>query len=78
MATVKILQSDMNEAILILPASLHTEQKELFMDKLGEDGFIIFPADDPLYPARETVGTFPENFMEDRNQPMLYPERVQF
>ena len=71
MAMAKIIQSDTDEAIIILPKSLHTEQKELFIDKLGEDGFILFPPDDPLYPAKQVVGTFPEDFMEDRNQPML-------
>ena len=72
MAKAEILFSDNDDkAILILPKSFHTEFKELEIDQLGPNGFLLFPPDDTLYPAKETAGTFPDDFMEDRNQPML-------
>ena len=72
MAKVEILLSDNDDkAILILPKSLHTEFKELEIDRLGPNGFLLFPSDDPWYPLKEAIGQMPEDFMEERNQPML-------
>jgi len=47
---------------------MRTEKNEYCINKIG-DIFIAFPADDPWAPVRQVIGTFPENFMEDRNQP---------
>ena len=35
------------------------------------DKAIFILPDDLIYPAQQTVGIFPDDFMEDRNQPML-------
>jgi len=34
-----------------------------------DDMYIAYPADDPWAPTRSVIGTFPSDFMDDRNQP---------
>ena len=36
--------------------------------KIG-DIYIAYPADDPWAAARKVIGTFPSDFMNDREQP---------
>ena len=50
------------------PLVLRVEKKEYCLNKIG-DIFIAFPSDDPWAPVRQVIGTFPEDFLEDRNQP---------
>ena len=47
---------------------MRTDINEDYMRKVG-DRFIIYPLDDLWAPARQVIGTFPEAFMADRNQP---------
>lgn len=30
-----------------------------------------YPIDDPWAPTKKVIGTFPDDFMEDRNQPLI-------
>ena len=67
MLTAKVFQSGNSQALRI-PKEAHTEQKEFYIRRLG-DGFVLFPVDDPWYPLRHSIGTLPEDFMADREQP---------
>ena len=78
MLTAKVFQSGNSQAIRI-PKEVHTDQKDFIIRKFGEC-LILYPTDDPWYPLRQTLGTFPEDFMDDREQPMIsdIPEREYF
>lgn len=67
MTKTRIFQNGNSQAIRI-PQEMRTEKNEYCINKIG-DIFIAFPADDPWAPVRQVIGTFQENFMEDRNQP---------
>ena len=58
---------------------MRTDKKEFFIRKIGE-GFIIYPVNDPWFPVKQVIGTFPDDFMNDREQPSLsdIPEREMF
>ena len=47
---------------------MRTEKKEYCINKIG-DIYIAFPSDDPWASVRQVIGTFPEDFMENRDQP---------
>lgn len=57
-----------NSQALRIPQEMRTEKKEYCINKFG-DVFIAYPASDPWAPVRHVIGTFPEDFLEDRNQP---------
>ena len=65
--TTRVFQNGNSQALRI-PQDLRTDKKEFFIRKIG-DTFIAYPTDDPWAPAREVIGTFPEDFMSDREQP---------
>ncbi len=65
--TTRVFQNGNSQALRI-PQDLRTDKKEFFIRKIG-DTFIAYPTDDPWAPARQVIGTFPEDFMSDRNQP---------
>ncbi len=67
MTKTRIFQNGNSQAIRI-PQEMRTDKKEYCINKIG-DIFIAFPSDDPWAPVRQVIGTFPEDFMEDRNQP---------
>ena len=67
MLKAKVFQSGNSQAIRI-PKEVQTNQKEFAIRKMGE-GYILFPADDPWYPLRFSIGQMPEDFMKDREQP---------
>ena len=67
LATTRVFQNGNSQAIRI-PAEMRTNIKDYYIRKVG-DMFIIYPTDDPWAPARQVVGTFPEDFLADRNQP---------
>ena len=67
--TTRVFQNGNSQALRI-PQDLRTDKKEFFIRKIG-DIFIAYPTDDPWAPAREVIGTFPDDFMSDRNQPSL-------
>ena len=66
-ATTRVFQNGNSQALRI-PQDLRTDKKEFFIKKIG-DIFIAYPTDDPWAPARQVIGTFPDDFMSDRNQP---------
>ena len=78
MTTTRIFQNGNSQALRI-PQEMRTEKKDYCINKIG-DIFIAFPADDPWAPFRQVIGTFPEDFMSDRNQPSWddVPEREAF
>ena len=67
MAATRIFQNGNSQALRI-PQELRTDKKEYFINKIG-DIYIAYPADDPWASARQVIGTFPEDFLSDRNQP---------
>ena len=66
-ATTRVFQNGNSQALRI-PQSLRTDKQEFFIRKIG-DVFIAYPADDPWAPTRQAIGSFPDDFMADRNQP---------
>ncbi len=78
MTTTKVFQNGNSQAIRI-PSEMRTDRKEFIIRKIGE-GFIIYPVNDPWFPVKQVIGTFPDDFMNDREQPSLsdIPERVMF
>ena len=78
MLTARVFQSGNSQAIRI-PKEVQTDRKEFEIRKVG-DGYILFPADDPWFPLRFSIGQLPEDFMADRDQPSWndVPEREAF
>ena len=64
MTMTRVFQNGTDQALHI-PPEMRTEQKEYCINKIG-DVFIAYPADDPWAPVRQVIGTFPEDFMVDR------------
>jgi len=67
MLTTRVFQNGNSQAIRI-PQELKTNRKEYCINKIGNI-FIAYPADDPWLPVRQVIGTFPDDFMSNRNQP---------
>ena len=67
MTTTRVFQNGNSQAIRI-PQEMRTEHKEYCISKIG-DVYIAYPVDDPWAPVRQVIGTFPEDFMTERNQP---------
>ena len=67
MTQTKVFQNGNSQAIRI-PQELRTDRRDFCIAKIGEI-FIAFPADDPWAPLRQTIGTFPADFLEERDQP---------
>ena len=78
MSTAKVFQIGKSQAIRI-PKEYKTEIKEFLVSKIGE-GFLFFPADDPWFPLKLSIGKMPDDFMTEREQPSLNEvlERVKF
>ncbi len=77
-ATTRVFQNGNSQAIRI-PQNLRTEKKEFYIRKIG-DIFIAYPIDDPWAPARQAIGSFSDDYMDERNQPSVdkIPEREEF
>ena len=74
MLTTRVFQNGNSQAIRI-PQELRTDTKEYCINKI--DGiFVAYPAEDPWASARSVIGTFPTDFMADREQPMCESEPV--
>ena len=67
MTVTKVFQNGNSQALRI-PQELRTTDKEFFIAKVG-NAYIAYPADDPWMPTRQAIGTFSDDFMEDRQQP---------
>ena len=75
MLKTRVFQTGNSQA-LRFPQDMRTDKKEYCINKIG-DIYIAYPADDPWAPVRQVIGTFPEDFMNDREQPSWeeIPER---
>ena len=71
----RVFQNGNSQAIRI-PQNMRTDQKEYYIRKVG-DTYIAFPAADPWATVKEVIGTFPSDFLNDRELPPLQdiPER---
>ena len=67
MITTRVFQNGNSQALRI-PVELKTDRKEYYIQKIGET-YIAYPVDDPWSPVKSVLGTFPEDFLEERNQP---------
>lgn len=67
MTTTRVFQNGNSQALRI-PQELRTDKKEFYIRKVG-DVFIAYPTEDPWAPARKVAGTFPDDYMTDREQP---------
>ena len=68
MATTQVIEIGNNQAIRF-PSEMHTDHDNLIIKKIGET-YIAYPVDDPWLPLRQVIGTFPEEYMLDRDQPV--------
>ena len=67
MLTTRVFQNGNSQALRI-PQELRTDRKEYYIQKIGET-FVAYPADDPWAPVRQVIGSFPSDFLSDREQP---------
>jgi len=67
MTTTKVFQNGNSQALRI-PQNMRTEIKDYYIGKIGEI-YIAYPADDPWACIRQVIGDFPDDFMNDREQP---------
>ena len=67
MISTKVFQNGNSQAIRI-PQEMRTTEKEFYITRVG-NAYIAFPVDDPWMPAKQAIGAFSEDFMEERNQP---------
>ena len=67
MITTRVFQNGNSQALRI-PQELRTDRKEYYIQKIGET-FVAYPADDPWAPVRQVIGSFPSDFLSDREQP---------
>lgn len=68
MITTRVFQSGSSHAVRI-PTDIPTEIGEEFVVRRVGKVLVLLPPDDRWYALRETIGTFPEDFMKDREQP---------
>ena len=75
MLKTRVFQNGNSQALRI-PQDMRTDKKEYCINKIG-DIYIAYPADDPWAPVRQVIGTFPEDSLNDREQPSWeeIPER---
>ncbi len=67
MILTRVFQNGNSQAIRI-PQEMHTDEKEYFISKIG-DIYLAYPAADPWASVKNVIGTFPSDFMSDREQP---------
>ncbi len=67
MTTTRVFQNGNSQALRI-PQEMRTDKKEYCINKIGEI-YIAYPTDDPWATVRQVLGTFPTDYMSERNQP---------
>ena len=67
MVTTRVFQNGNSQALRI-PQEMRTESKEFCINKIG-DIYIAYPAEDPWASAKQVIGTFPSDYMTEREQP---------
>ena len=75
MTITRVFQNGNSQALRI-PTEMRTDKKEFIIRQIGE-AYIAYPTDDPWFPLRQVAGTFPADFMTEREQPSWHdtPER---
>ena len=68
MAMTKVFKNGNSQAIRI-PGEMQTDKKDFIIRRIG-DTYIAYPADDKWAPVRQTAGTFPQEYMLEREQPL--------
>lgn len=76
MLATRVFQNGNSQAIRI-PQELRTDKKDYLINKIG-DVYVAYPKDDPWAVSRKLIGTFPEDFMNDRGQPPYNDVREEF
>ena len=76
MTTTKIFQNGNSQALRI-PQEMRTDKKEYYISQIGEI-YIAYPKDDPWATVRSVIGTFSPDYMDNRNQPEMQPDRENF
>lgn len=67
MMPTKVFQNGNSQALRI-PQDMRTDKKDYCINKIG-DIFVAYPAEDPWATVRQVIGTFPDDFMGNREQP---------
>ena len=67
MAITRVFKNGNSQAIRI-PSEMQTMHKEFIIKQVGET-YIAYPVDDPWLPLRRVIGTFPQEYMLEREQP---------
>ena len=68
MKTTRVFRSGNSQAVRI-PKELRTGKAEFYIRRIG-DAYVLYPVDDPWFPLRAPIGSFPD-FPEDRDQPSV-------
>lgn len=68
MAVTKVFRNGNSQALRI-PSEMQTDRKELIIKQIG-DMYIAYPVDDPWFPLKQVIGTFPDDYMMERDQPL--------
>lgn len=78
MAVTKTFKNGNSQALRI-PSEMQTDRKDFIIKKIG-DVYVAYPADDPWAPLKQVVGTFSDEYMLDRDQPVwgMVAEREEF
>ena len=67
MLTTRVFQNGNSQALRI-PQELRTGRKEYYIQKIGET-FVAYPTEDPWASVRQVIGSFPSDFLSEREQP---------
>ena len=67
MVPTRVFKNGNSQAIRI-PQEMRTEKFDYYISKIG-DIYVAYPTDDPWASVREVIGSFPHDFMIEREQP---------
>lgn len=73
MDTAKIFKSGRSQAVR-LPKEFRFDGEEVFIKRVGE-AVVLLPREDSWRTLYESLGSFSEDFMDDRHQPTDQQER---
>lgn len=67
MALTRVIENENGQALRI-PQEMKTEKSDYCISKIG-DIYVAYPSDDPWAPVKEVIGSFPDDYMSERDQP---------
>lgn len=67
MVPTRVFKNGNSQAIRI-PQEMRTEKFDYCISKIG-DIYVAYPSDDPWASVKEVIGSFPGDFMIEREQP---------